>query len=82
MFSSDSAHCVHSSPSLLVAINQHDLNVTSTLTDLEPYTKVVELKAGESLFHYADGTLDETRERGLYFIEHGMMVSTFLSHFN
>jgi hypothetical protein len=46
-----------------------------TLADLETYTEVVELKAGESLFHTSDGSLNEYRNRGLYFIEHGMLVS-------
>jgi hypothetical protein len=56
---------------------QHDLDTLSTLADLRPFTKVVDLRAGESLFHHVDGTHNEQRERdGLYFIEHGMMVSS------
>ncbi len=56
---------------------KHDLDVIRTLCDLEPFTKAIELKAGESLFRNSDGTLNESRERGLYFIEHGMLVSTY-----
>lgn len=55
---------------------QHGLGVASTLHKLEKFTEVVELKAGESLFHYPDGTYQERSNIcGLYFIEYGQMVS-------
>ena len=65
---------------LLFVPPQHDLDTLSTLADLRSHTTVVELKAGESLFHQSDGTYNDQRERdGLYFIEHGMMVSAWLN---
>lgn len=42
---------------------QHDVDTLSTLVELKPFAKVLELKAGEILNH----------QGGLYFIEHGMM---------
>jgi len=64
----------------LFVLLQHDLDTLSTLADLRSHTTVVELKAGESLFHHSDGTYNDQRERdGLYFIEHGMMVSAWLN---
>ena len=60
---------------------QHGLGVASTLNKLEKFTEVVELKAGESLFHHPDGTCQERSIRcGLYFIEYGQMVSELDMH--
>jgi hypothetical protein len=57
---------------------QHGLGVASTLKNLEGFTEVVELKAGESLFHNPDGTCQERSNIcGLYFIEYGQMVSKY-----
>jgi hypothetical protein len=42
------------------------------LEKLEKYTKVVELKPGESLFGEEGGSVAES-DRGFFFIEHGLM---------
>ena len=49
------------------------MSYASKLKDLESFTSVIELKTGESLYANGDGPIDET-ERGLFFIEHGLMV--------
>lgn len=62
---------------------QHGLGVESTLKRLEKYTQVIELKAGESLYHNPDGTpQDRSHVGGLYFIEYGQMVSLCNSVFS
>eukprot|EP01083_Nonionella_stella_P315309 1138635_1 len=43
---------------------KHGTKIASKLNDLRPYTSVVTLVAGESLFHNPDGSINE-RERGL-----------------
>jgi CRP-like cAMP-binding protein len=54
--------------------NQHGLDTLSTLAELRYHTTPIELQAGESLFHYEDGTPKPESERDdLYFIEFGMM---------
>jgi len=52
---------------------KHGTKLTEKLEELRPYTKVVNLVAGESLFHHIDGSVNEERERGLFFIEHGII---------
>ncbi len=52
---------------------KHRTNMASKLKQLRPYTKVVALAAGESLFNNPDGSNNEERERGLFFMEHGIM---------
>ncbi len=58
---------------VLTLIDQkHGTTIASKLNDLRPYTSVVNLNAGESLFHHLDGSGND-RERGLFFIEHGII---------
>jgi CRP-like cAMP-binding protein len=52
---------------------QHGLNYASELSKLEQYTKVVELKPGESLFQDEGGSVLE-EDRGFFFIEDGLMT--------
>lgn len=52
---------------------KHGVSIASKLNQLRPYTNVVTLTAGESLFHNIDGSDNTGRERGLFFIEHGIM---------
>ena len=51
---------------------QHCQEFSKDLIGLEPYTSVVELRAGDRLFA-CDGGPVEDRERGLFFIESGML---------
>lgn len=52
---------------------QHGTNIASKLNELRQYTTVVHLHPGESLFHNPDGSDNDDRERGLFFIEHGII---------
>ena len=57
----------------LTLIDQkHGTAIASKLNDLRPFTSVVNLAAGESLFHNPDGS-ENDRELGLFFIEHGII---------
>lgn len=51
----------------------HGLNYAPELVKLEKYTRVVELKPGESLFQNEGGSVKE-EDRGFFFIEHGLMT--------
>jgi CRP-like cAMP-binding protein len=51
---------------------QHDQEFSKDLLGLEPYTTVLELEPGDRLFA-CDGGQVEDRERGLFFIESGML---------
>lgn len=53
--------------------SQHGTDCALELEDLHPFTQVVELKEGESLYHDLNGHLTNQRERGLFFIEAGIM---------
>jgi len=52
---------------------KHGINIATKLVELRPYTTVVGLAAGESLFHNLDGSDNNQRQRGLFFIEHGIL---------
>ena len=52
---------------------QHGTDCAVELEDLHSFTRVVELKEGESLYHDLSGHLTNQRERGLFFIEAGIM---------
>jgi MFS superfamily sulfate permease-like transporter len=57
----------------LELINQKQrISIALNLKGLLPYTKRLSLAAGESLLHNLDGS-DNARERGLFFIEQGIM---------
>mmetsp|Transcript_7899 Transcript_7899/g.9210 ORF Transcript_7899/g.9210 Transcript_7899/m.9210 type:complete len:248 (+) Transcript_7899:1588-2331(+) len=55
------------------SILKHKVNFARGLEGLRPYTKIVDLQQGKSLFHLEDGSINEQRLRGLFFIEYGMM---------
>ena len=51
---------------------QHGEEFSKSLVDLEPHTQVIELQAGDFLFA-CDGGQVQDSERGLFFIESGML---------
>ena len=51
---------------------QHGQEFSKNLLDLEPYTQLIELHAGDCLFACDGGTIEES-DRGLFFIESGML---------
>ena len=51
---------------------QHGQDFSKNLLDLEPHTQAMELQAGERLFACDGGQVEES-ERGLFFIESGML---------
>lgn len=51
---------------------QHGQEFSKNLLDIEPHTRPIELQAGERLFA-CDGGQVEDNERGLFFIESGML---------
>eukprot|EP00957_Ditylum_brightwellii_P101696 7750190-Ditylum_brightwellii.AAC.1 len=57
---------------LLQIDEQHDCDFASDLDAFRPHTSVVELQPGQSLFESSGGLVDES-ERGLFFIEFGLM---------
>lgn len=53
--------------------SQHGTDAATELEELRSLTQVIELKEGESLYHDSHGNLKDERERGLFFIEAGLM---------
>jgi CRP-like cAMP-binding protein len=53
---------------LLTCVLQHETNSNQELEELGSYTKLVQLEPGEILYE------DQDFDRGLFFIEEGVMV--------
>ena len=58
------------------------MDVANSLISLRSRASIVDLKAGDSLFRDNTGVIIEERGSGLFFIEHGMIVSRTTQKYN